>query len=181
MVMSKVGPIVAAVAAAALIALLGYGLINGGDGNTIDDAVKSGEQPEAPSRTLPRIGPSGPTSLAELRGKPVILNFWASWCGPCKDEAPLLENAQKRLQAMGGTVLGVTYRDATPDAKKFIAEQKITYPNLRDVDGKLAEDYGTNKLPETFVIDADGKIVAVSRGQVSEKFMQNALAQLEAS
>ena len=72
-------------------------------------------------------------------------------------------------------MLGVTFRDATPASKRFVEQEGITYPSVRDVDGKLAEDYRTRALPETFVINGDGRIVAVSRGQVDDEFMNQAL------
>jgi cytochrome c biogenesis protein CcmG/thiol:disulfide interchange protein DsbE len=105
-----------------------------------------------------------------------VLNFWASWCDPCKAEAPELERAQERLQKDGqGTVLGVTYRDASDDSEKFVKQFSLTYPSIRDVNGKLAQDYGTRALPETFIIDRQGKVVALSRGQVNQKFLDAAL------
>jgi len=75
-------------------------------------------------------------------------------------------------------VLGVTYRDTTPDASAFVRRYGLTYPSLRDVDGKLAEDYGTRALPETFVIDRDGHIRAISRGVVSQQFLNSALREV---
>jgi cytochrome c biogenesis protein CcmG/thiol:disulfide interchange protein DsbE len=138
--------------------------------------VAKGDQPTAPALSLPVLGSDQRRSISDLKGKVVVLNFWASWCYPCKDEAPELERAQKRLQESGdGTVLGVTYRDASQDSQKFIKDYKLTYPSIRDVDGKLAQDYGTRALPETFVIDRAGKVVALSRGTVSRRFLDQAL------
>ena len=123
------------------------------------------------------LGASGTRSLADLRGKVVVLNFWASWCKPCKAEAPVLAAAQERLQRDGtGTVLGVTYDDSTPDSLKFVKDYGVRYPNLRDVGTKLAEQYGTTSLPETFVIDAQGRIADFYRGQIDEARLDRALA-----
>jgi cytochrome c biogenesis protein CcmG/thiol:disulfide interchange protein DsbE len=172
-------PITVILAAAALVGLLVYGVASKGEDHTIDDALKKGESVKAPDRTLPRLDAPGEASLAGLRGKVVVLNFWASWCTPCKAEAPVLERAHKRLSASGaGTVLGVNYKDVTDDATSFEREFGLTYPSLRDVDGKLAKDYGTAALPETFVIDRQGRIVANSRGTVDQKFIDRALANL---
>ena len=170
-------PFVAIVAAAALVGLLVYGLASRGADTTLDDAVAKGRKPAAPDRALPQLGATGTRTLASLRGKVVVLNFWASWCEPCRSEAPVLERTQRQLQAKGeGTVLGVTYRDATPDSQKFVKEFGLTYPSLRDVDGDLAKEYGTRALPETFVIDRRGRVVAISRGQVTQRFVDRAIA-----
>ena len=169
-------PLVAVIAAAALIGLLVYGVAQRGENRTLDDAVANGHRPAAPDRPLPVLGGGGQRSLASFRGKPVVLNFWASWCSPCRLEAPLLERAQKRLAAHGGTVLGVTYRDASPDSQDFVKRLKVTYPSIRDVDGQLAKAYGTRQLPETFVIDSRGRVAAIQRGPVNRQFLDEALA-----
>jgi cytochrome c biogenesis protein CcmG/thiol:disulfide interchange protein DsbE len=176
-------PFAAILAVAALVFVLVYGVAAKSDDKTLDEAVKKNEQPTAPSRTLPVLGSDGQTSaLADYKGKVVILNFWASWCTPCRTEAPELEKAQKRLQASGqGTVLGIAYQDAPADSEKFIKQYGLTYPSLRDVGGKLAKDYGTRALPETFVVNPQGKIVALSRGTVSQQFLDDAIKKATAS
>jgi cytochrome c biogenesis protein CcmG/thiol:disulfide interchange protein DsbE len=169
-------PIVAAVAAIALIGLLGYGLSARHDDRSIDNAVAKNERPQAPTSTLPVLGESTKRSLAALRGKVVVLNFWASWCPPCEDEAPALVATQRRLQRDGtGTVIGVTRDDSSDDSLKKVRDWKINYPSLRDVDNVLARKYGSTNVPETFVIDAQGRIVAVSRGQIDQAFLDNAI------
>jgi cytochrome c biogenesis protein CcmG, thiol:disulfide interchange protein DsbE len=162
------------VAATLLVGLLVYGVLAVGESTTLDDAVKNGKKPAAPSRTLPKLG-GGEGSIAAFKGKPVVVNFWASWCGPCKDEAPALERAQKQLAKVGGTVVGVTVNDSSPDSEEFMKENKVSYPSLRDVDDQLGKDYGRTGVPETFVIDRQGRVVALSRGQVDDEFFKQAL------
>jgi cytochrome c biogenesis protein CcmG/thiol:disulfide interchange protein DsbE len=114
-------------------------------------------------------------------GKVVVLNFWASWCEPCQLEAPLLERAQSRLERYGGTVLGVTYLDASPDSESFVRKYHLTYTSLRDTTGAFAHSYGTDQLPESFVINRQGRIVAISRGEIDEAFLNHAVALAESS
>jgi cytochrome c biogenesis protein CcmG, thiol:disulfide interchange protein DsbE len=166
-------------ASLALVALLVYGVVGAGESSTLDDAVKAGERPAAPTRALPLLD-GGQTSIDDFRGKPVIVNFWASWCGPCKDEAPLLERAHARLEKAGGTVLGVTVSDASDDSRAFMAKYGLSFPSVRDVEGELGEDFDTNGVPESFAVDREGKIVAISRGQVSQEFVDTALEKVGA-
>ncbi len=185
-------PILVCLAGACLIGLLVYGVTTQSASRTLDEALAKGQHPAAPQaeRRLPVLSeeasssvattlPTG--SLAAYRGKVVVLNFWASWCVPCQTEAPLLERAQSRLAAHGGTVLGVTYLDASTDSKGFVREHRITYPNLRDTTGEFAHAYGTDQLPETFVIDRDGGVVAISRGEIDQAFLNNAIKLAESS
>jgi cytochrome c biogenesis protein CcmG, thiol:disulfide interchange protein DsbE len=175
-------PIAAVLVAAALVALLVYGVAARTDNTTLDSAVQRGAHPLAPDHRLPVLGGSGDRSLADYRGKVVVLNFWASWCVPCTHEAPILERAQRHLQQTGtGTVLGVTYKDFTGESLKFMRDLKLTYPSLRDDQLQLAPKYGTHNLPETFVIDGQGRIVALSRGEVTEKFLTQAIATAQTS
>ena len=161
----------------ALVALLVYGLLGVGESTTLDDAVVRGDRPEAPSVELPTVD-GRRMSVADLRGRPVVLNFWASWCEPCEAEAPALTRAQERLERAGGTVLGVTVEDAREDSRAFERKYGIDYPSLRDVGGRLAEAYGTNGVPETFVIDRQGRVVALQRGSVDDRFLDRALAEV---
>ena len=173
-------PIVAGVVALSLIGLLAYGLVSRSTDDTIEQAVARGAFPPAPSSALPVLGGAGMQSVAGLRGKVVVLNFWASWCTPCKAEAPVLDRAHRVLQRSGkGTVLGVTYDDSTTASMQFVKDHGMSFPNVRDVGTKLAERYGTRNVPETFVIDRDGRIVALARGQIDQAFIDRALAKVQ--
>ena len=173
--MKRPGVIVITVLGALLAALLVYGLVQRGEDRSIDAAVRAGERPPAPDRKLPRLAGAGSASLADYRGQVVFLNFWASWCPPCREEVPLLKRFQRKLGDRG-TVLGVTYKDDPKASRDFADDFGINYPSLRDSKLELAPQYGTRALPETFVIDGRGRLVAVARGQVSQEFLDNALA-----
>jgi cytochrome c biogenesis protein CcmG/thiol:disulfide interchange protein DsbE len=165
------------VAAAALLALLGFGVAHQGSSSSIDAAVRKGDLPMAPSANmaLPVLGAAGTQKLADLRGKVVVLNVFASWCDPCKAEAPILEQEQRRLKGQNATILGVTYLDNSSDSEKFVRQQHISYPVVRDVSGNFVRSFGTTGVPETFVIDRQGRIAALRRFQLDNKWLSQTL------
>jgi cytochrome c biogenesis protein CcmG, thiol:disulfide interchange protein DsbE len=156
-----------------LFALLAYGLASNEPDRGVEQALSRGETEAAPDLTLPKLGGGGEASLADYRGQVVVLNFWASWCKPCKAESPLLERWHQRISRRNGTVLGVDMLDITEDAQDFIDEYDLSYPMLKDKDGHGIETFGVVQYPETFVIDPDGRITAVRRGPVDEQFMRS--------
>jgi cytochrome c biogenesis protein CcmG, thiol:disulfide interchange protein DsbE len=165
-------------AAAALVALLAYGVASQRTDTSIEDAVATGDRVDAPEETLPLLGADGEGSLADYRGQVVVLNFWASWCPPCIDELPLLERTQRRIESRGATVLGVNYKDIPEDALEFVRRFRLSYPNLRDRDGEYAEDFAAVGFPETFVVDRRGRIAAVRRGPVDRRWLARTLPPL---
>jgi cytochrome c biogenesis protein CcmG/thiol:disulfide interchange protein DsbE len=153
---------------AAVLGVLAYGVTSSGHSETIDDALGEGQRVPAPALTLPRLDGSARASLADYRGRVVVLNFWASWCAPCREESPLLQRWHDQIGPTGGTVLGVNVLDVSSDAREFVDEQGLTYPMLRDGGGETGKEFGVIGYPETFVIDRRGRIVAVTRGPVDE-------------
>jgi len=110
----------------------------------------------------------GRVSLAELRGSPVVLNFWASWCAPCREEAPLLTAADDTYRSQGLRILGVVYQDSADNARAFMARYGQTYPGLLDPDGRTAIDYGVFGIPETFFINRSGVVRSRQVGVLTE-------------
>ncbi len=99
-------------------------------------------------------------TLSELRGKAVLINFWASWCIPCRDEAPLLQTAWVNNRDRGLVIIGVGYVDTDADAQKFIAEFKQTYPSGPDLGTRISQTYRITGVPETYFVKRDGKMLA---------------------
>ena len=113
----------------------------------------------APNFTLRRINAAGKLDLASLRGKPVVINFWASWCVPCKGEAKLLEQAWRQYRSQGVVFVGVDYHDVTSDARTFMSHHGITYPIVQDGSGMTGDEYGLTGVPETYFVDRRGRLV----------------------
>jgi cytochrome c biogenesis protein CcmG/thiol:disulfide interchange protein DsbE len=170
-------PTLVAAAAVALLALLVFGVASQGSDTSIDAAVAKGERPVAPEAgaQLPVLGSTHTQSLKDLRGRVVVVNVFASWCDPCKAEAPVLESAERQIARRGGTVLGVTYLDNSGDSEAFVRQHGITYPVVRDVSGGFVRSFGTTGEPETFVIDRQGRIAALRRYQVDARWLEQTL------
>jgi cytochrome c biogenesis protein CcmG/thiol:disulfide interchange protein DsbE len=137
---------------AGLLGFLTWGLISTGDGGlTTGDPI--------PVATLPTLPLGGDASVEDFQGEWVLLNVWASWCVPCRDESPALEKFEKENRGKI-TVLGVDTRDLTDDALGFLEEYDIDYAQIRDASGEYADDLKTSGVPESFLINPDGELVA---------------------
>jgi cytochrome c biogenesis protein CcmG, thiol:disulfide interchange protein DsbE len=154
---------------ASLVFLLAWQLATKDAGAGLVKAVKRGETPPAPALTLPRLDGTGTVSLASLRGKAVVVNFWASWCEPCKQEAPLLQQAWEDRRDEGLVVLGVDAQDIGDDARAFARRYGITYPVVHDGPGSSLGHWGTTGFPETWWVDRHGRLVGYKEGQVTQE------------
>jgi cytochrome c biogenesis protein CcmG, thiol:disulfide interchange protein DsbE len=160
------------IAVLAVIGLLGFGLLSKGEGS-----LAVGDQ--APDKELTRLGSPGTGEIADYRGKWVLVNFWASWCEPCKAEAPALESFQQAHAGDGFTVLGVNLDDTTDDALAFIRTYALTYPQLREGDGADRRDaFGMTGFPESFLIDPQGEVALIWRGPVDDRFLDQQVVPL---
>jgi cytochrome c biogenesis protein CcmG/thiol:disulfide interchange protein DsbE len=165
-------PLAVGLAVIALIALLVYGVSSQGPSRSLDAQLAEGKKPPAPHLALTALDTGAPRSLADFRGKVVLLNVWASWCTPCRDESPLLERWQQKIKSMGGTVLGIDTLDVKSDALNFIKRYRLTYPQLNDRDGTSIKKLGTAQYPESFVVDRQGRITALQRGPIDDQWMR---------
>jgi cytochrome c biogenesis protein CcmG/thiol:disulfide interchange protein DsbE len=122
-----------------------------------------------------------PLELADLKGKVVVLNFWASYCLPCRDEAPMLENLWREYKDRGVVFLGINTDDIEGDARAYMAEFSVTYPNAPDVGGKIEDQYRITGIPETFIVDSNGEITRHFIAQVNERDLRAELDRALAS
>jgi cytochrome c biogenesis protein CcmG/thiol:disulfide interchange protein DsbE len=172
-----------------LFALLVWATFSAGKGNSLVARVAAGEAPPAPSFSLEVLWPRAETwpvaarrrladgglDLRELRGRPIVLNFWASWCIPCRDEAPIL-NASARAHAGKVVFLGVNVQDLRSDALAFSREFDTPYVSVRDRGNGTYEDHGLTGVPETYYLDSGGRIVAHTPGAISRTSLEQGVA-----
>jgi cytochrome c biogenesis protein CcmG/thiol:disulfide interchange protein DsbE len=165
-----------AVAVAVLVALVGvfaHGLRTGS--TTVAAELSDGSAPAAPAFTLPRLD-GGTFTLSALRGKVVVLNFWASWCVACRDEAPIFAEMLRLHRAQGVRVVGVDSQDFVDAARKFASKYAIRYPLVHDGSNDVTNRWGvTSGFPATFVIDRDGKVRSYFPREITAQELDEAL------
>lgn len=187
--LARLARVLALTLVAGLLALLVWRVVHAGAGGRLVADVRSGKKPAAPQFTLPvlwarvetwptdargAVG-DGQLSLRELRGHPVVLNFWASWCIPCKHEAPLLA-ASARAHAGKVVFLGVDVQDFSGDARKFLKRFDTPYVSVRG--GGVYDDYGLTGVPETYWLDARGHIVDHYPGEISREQLEDGIREV---
>jgi cytochrome c biogenesis protein CcmG, thiol:disulfide interchange protein DsbE len=150
----------------AVVGLLGFGLLSKGGAS-----IEVGES--APDGPLPRLEGGGDRSVADYRGQWVLVNFWASWCGPCEQESPALERFQRRHGGERFTVLGIDTRDLSGDGQAFVERFGLSYPQLHDGDGDRAHDFGTTGVPESFLVNPHGRLALIRRGPVDDAYLRD--------
>jgi cytochrome c biogenesis protein CcmG/thiol:disulfide interchange protein DsbE len=159
-----------------LLALLLTQLLTPASNTTSDPLVGQ----HAPDFSLALLHPQNNQnmlSLSDLQGKPVVLNFWATWCAPCKEELPLLEQTWKQLQAQGADVvfLGIDFQETRNDAASFLQLYSITYPILLDGDGAVTLKFGITALPQTVFINRAGVVAARIPGELTAQTLSKSL------
>jgi cytochrome c biogenesis protein CcmG/thiol:disulfide interchange protein DsbE len=154
----RVAQLAALIGVAALLALLIWKVAFGRTTGAADELAE-GKLVHAPAFTLDRLDRNGQLAVADLRGKAVVVNFWASWCIPCRDEAPVLQKTYERYRDQGLVVLGVDVNDFRQDARRFMKRYGLSYPVVYDGKGSTVGKWGVRGFPETFFVDRTGKLV----------------------
>jgi cytochrome c biogenesis protein CcmG/thiol:disulfide interchange protein DsbE len=149
----------------AVLGLLGFGLLSKGS-----TKIAVGEP--VPDKTLPVLAGPGRGSIAEHRGEWVLVNLWASWCIPCREEAPVLERFYRDTHRQGTTVVGVNVQDNEEDALAFLRSHPTTYQQLRSVGDERSAAFGSTGVPENFLVDPEGRLALIWRGPVDDDFLR---------
>ena len=154
----RVAQLAALIGVAALLGLLIWKVAFGRTTGAADELAE-GKLVHAPAFTLDRLDRDGQLAVGDLKGKAVVVNFWASWCIPCRDEAPVLQKTYERYRDQGLVVLGVDVNDFRQDARRFMKRYGLTYPVVYDGKGSTVGKWGVRGFPETFFVDRTGKLV----------------------
>lgn len=154
----------AVLAVLAVIGLLAFGLLNKG-------ATKIAVGEPVPDKVLPALPAPGEGSIADYRGDWVLVNLWASWCGPCREEAPVLERFYRRNRDRDTTVVGINVQDNEGDALAFLNEHPTSFPQLRSVGNERSSAFGSTGVPENFLVDPRGRVALIRRGPVDDRFL----------
>jgi len=166
---------------AGLLALLASQLLTPAQDQSHSGTAQSSSSPldghPAPDFTLAVLSthPGPPIHLESFKGRPVMLNFWASWCDPCKHEAPLLEATWQHVRGQGVVFIGIDFEDRQSDGLSFLQSYGITYPNVVDASGSVAINYGVTGVPETVFIDRHGVFVHKVIGELTEQTLDSNL------
>ena len=156
----------AILAVLAVIGLLAFGLLSKGEAKiAVGDPV--------PDRELPVLGGTGQGSIADYRGRWVLVNLWASWCGPCRQEAPELDSFAREYRRRGVTVLGIDVQDNSDDALAFLRENDVRYPQLRSIGDERSAAFGSTGVPENFLVDPRGRLALIWRAPVDRGFLED--------
>jgi len=157
--------LLAFLAVCAIVGLLGFGLLSKGEAKiAVGDPV--------PDRVLPVLGGPGQGSIADYRGRWVLVNLWASWCIPCRQEAPVLDRFARRYRGHDVSVLGIDVQDNSDDALAFLREYGVDYRQLRSIGDERSAAFGSTGVPENFLVDPRGRLALIWRGPVDQSFLE---------
>ncbi|TMK78447.1 MAG: TlpA family protein disulfide reductase [Actinobacteria bacterium] len=157
-----------------LLGLLVWKVAHDNPGGVAAD-FNAGKKVQAVDFTLGRLNGKGSLSLSSLRGRVVVLNFWAAWCDPCKSEAPRFQSAFERYRRHGVAFVGLDVTDYSGDARAFLARYGITYPNVRDQRGSVLAKYGGLPIPRTYVVARSGRVVSYIFGEARPEAIDSAI------
>lgn len=156
----------ASFAVLAVLGLLAFGLLSKGEAKiAVGDPV--------PDRSLPLLNGDGERSIADYRGDWVLVNLWASWCVPCRQEAPVLDRFARGHREGDVRVLGIDVQDNSDDALAFLREYGVAYPQLRSVGDERSEAFGSTGVPENFLVDPRGRLAWIWRGPVNQELLED--------